>query len=547
VFDADKREQLKQELSNNKDNEQRNTTTSAETPDAANSIRGGQTDSADRGQGVQPDASRGNAQQTEQRSQSGITSQEIPLTPTTLSQKAEDLANRYEADKSLINNSEFVKEVRDYLDYANEIDPRYITGAIETANWEAYPDGGGKIINFIRDFVVPYALEKQYIRKTRSKKTPYEVLLEEKTKEPLTQEADMQELQERYKAIINELVALPEGEQRNSRYQEVKDELAELEQQITGTENLEEIKARQARLKEISDKFDREYAQNNVVVNPNSHIHISLRKDENGKWISSDRLDDEFSLYRFPDTNTVVVYPNYGETFYQVDENKNITELTRSEFSELQKKHYGTETEQETAGTQESTSLTPTQQKQLDDHVAEYDKKVATAQSELKTANKNLGDAARKIIREQNLFGDDGAVLNELEQGQTNRTAEHGNKVLDAYRAAKNKAEKAYNDLVNGREKFIEDTKRQLQAQSEIRFQITSNPRGVLTKPRGKIWTKEKIIKQLKKLKKDGTNSSKKNMIRFLSKFNSPDELREVLFYHGTGNYVDGGLYPSIT
>jgi hypothetical protein len=85
-----------------------------------------------------------------------------------------------------------------------------------------------------------------------------------------------------------------------------------------------------------------------------------------------------------------------------------------------------------------------------------------------------------------------------------------------------------------------------LEKELGTRMHVKGNPRSAITNIRGS-WTKDKIVKELKKAKKADTNRSEESIIRFISQFDSPQELREHLFYHGTGSYVSRGLYPSIT
>ncbi|MDR1985313.1 MAG: hypothetical protein LBQ28_10930, partial [Prevotellaceae bacterium] len=96
---------------------------------------------------------------------------------------------------------------------------------------------------------------------------------------------------------------------------------------------------RRRKYEELSDKFDKEWEANHVSIETKVG-EILLKKDEHGKWTSGDPQDDEYSLWRFPDTKTVVIYPNLGDTYYKVDINKNVTELTESEFEDLHKKYY---------------------------------------------------------------------------------------------------------------------------------------------------------------------------------------------------------------
>nr|WP_319265278.1 LPD23 domain-containing protein [uncultured Draconibacterium sp.] len=80
----------------------------------------------------------------------------------------------------------------------------------------------------------------------------------------------------------------------------------------------------------------------------------------------------------------------------------------------------------------------------------------------------------------------------------------------------------------------------------DIRFRITGDPRRSLTNVRGG-WTKEKIIKELKSIKKGKGNYGKFSLLYGISTFENAKDLRDHLFYHGTGTGVYGGLYPSIT
>lgn len=81
---------------------------------------------------------------------------------------------------------------------------------------------------------------------------------------------------------------------------------------------------------------------------------------------------------------------------------------------------------------------------------------------------------------------------------------------------------------------------------SDIRMQLLHNPRTRLTNVRGG-WTKNKILKQLKEAKKSVHNYGLFSVVRGIAQFDTAKELRDHLFYHGTGGGVYGGLYPSIT
>ena len=79
------------------------------------------------------------------------------------------------------------------------------------------------------------------------------------------------------------------------------------------------------------DSGQRPAEQNSVIINAGNYA-IGLEKDNNGQWQNSDVGNSEYSLWRRPDSNTVYVYPNTGEIYYQVDENGNVSELSEKEF-----------------------------------------------------------------------------------------------------------------------------------------------------------------------------------------------------------------------
>lgn len=83
------------------------------------------------------------------------------------------------------------------------------------------------------------------------------------------------------------------------------------------------------------------------------------------------------------------------------------------------------------------------------------------------------------------------------------------------------------------------------QTADDIRFQIIGDPRAILTKVRGS-WTKPKIIKELKSIKKTISNYGKFPLLKGIAQFDNAKDLRDHLFYHGTGGGVYGALYPSI-
>lgn len=79
-----------------------------------------------------------------------------------------------------------------------------------------------------------------------------------------------------------------------------------------------------------------------------------------------------------------------------------------------------------------------------------------------------------------------------------------------------------------------------------VRFRILGDPRSGLTNIRGS-WTKAKIIKELKEIKKTNTSYGKFGLLKGIASFENAQDLRNHLFYHGTGGGVSGALYPSIT
>jgi hypothetical protein len=58
-------------------------------------------------------------------------------------------------------------------------------------------------------------------------------------------------------------------------------------------------------------------------------------------------------------------------------------------------------------------------------------------------------------------------------------------------------------------------------------------------------WTKEKIVKYLKSQSSD--TSSTYTLSKYISEFDNWQQLKEHIFYHGTSNYIERGLKPSIT
>lgn len=79
-----------------------------------------------------------------------------------------------------------------------------------------------------------------------------------------------------------------------------------------------------------------------------------------------------------------------------------------------------------------------------------------------------------------------------------------------------------------------------------IRFRILGDPRNNLTNIRGS-WTKAKIIKELKEIKKTNGSYGKFPLLKGIASFENGKQLKDHLFYHGTGGGVSGALYPSIT
>ena len=58
-------------------------------------------------------------------------------------------------------------------------------------------------------------------------------------------------------------------------------------------------------------------------------------------------------------------------------------------------------------------------------------------------------------------------------------------------------------------------------------------------------WTKDKIIKYLKQRYSDTISTFR--LVKYISEFENWEELKDHIYYHGTSNYVDKGLKPSIT
>lgn len=86
-----------------------------------------------------------------------------------------------------------------------------------------------------------------------------------------------------------------------------------------------------------------------------------------------------------------------------------------------------------------------------------------------------------------------------------------------------------------------------IKPRDDVRFRLDVNPRQRLTKVRGG-WTKDKIVKELKNIKKSNPGSyGTFNQLKGIAQYDNADDLRKHLFYHGTGSGVYGALYPSIT
>ena len=68
------------------------------------------------------------------------------------------------------------------------------------------------------------------------------------------------------------------------------------------------------------------------------------------------------------------------------------------------------------------------------------------------------------------------------------------------------------------------------------------NPRADVPKVRGG-WTEQKIVRYLKT---HGSLTGEAAALRLMAEFDSPEELKAHMFYHGTSNWIDGGLKPSV-
>jgi len=101
-------------------------------------------------------------------------------------------------------------------------------------------------------------------------------------------------------------------------------------------------------------------------------------------------------------------------------------------------------------------------------------------------------------------------------------------------------------DAVKAREEKKQSTPLPEEKQAEVRFRILGDPRSGLTNVRGS-WTKAKIIKELKEIKKNNSGYGKFGLLKGIASFENAQDLRDHLFYHGTGSGVSGALYPSIT
>lgn len=91
-----------------------------------------------------------------------------------------------------------------------------------------------------------------------------------------------------------------------------------------------------------------------------------------------------------------------------------------------------------------------------------------------------------------------------------------------------------------------EDLMEPKEGYGEARFKLIGNPRKYFPKVRGG-WTKGKIIRELKEIKKSGSNYGKFSLLKGIASYENAQNLRDHLFYHGTGSGISGGLYPSIT
>jgi hypothetical protein len=156
--------------------------------------------------------------------------------------------------------------------------------------------------------------------------------------------------------------------------------------------------------------------------------------------------------------------------------------------------------------------------------------------------NALLGDYGEFTPRVREIVGDDvtlyARVVHALNEFLTWLKALFGNTEARLDRFAK----QTLNELLSG-----EAVSRSDKQGSGVHFSVRQNPRLYLTNARGG-WTKDKILRELKNAKKRGTNDSTDVLVKYIAQFNSPRELREHLFYHGTGSRVSSeGLYPSIT
>jgi len=70
-----------------------------------------------------------------------------------------------------------------------------------------------------------------------------------------------------------------------------------------------------------------------------------------------------------------------------------------------------------------------------------------------------------------------------------------------------------------------------------------SNSRSSIPNVRGG-WTKDKILRYLKQNPSDTTSTY--TLVKYISEFDNWEQFKEHIYYHGTPNYIDKGLKPSI-